>query len=411
MAILVNETTLKVNGSNFSMENMTMPVLVTAIRFICIPIWSLLLCFGLVGNIITVFVLRTKRLRQSSSSFYLTVLAITDMLYLLTSMLASLANYIILFPSEVRQLNAVLCVLMPFVQYTLTYISVWLLVAVTIERAIWVLLPFQARRICTIQTAKITVASITVFFAVVDVHFFFTMVYEDASCHSTWFTYKMFPLIDLQLAAVLPFTIMLIANFLIGLRLRTMRNFRKGVKVNTRNTEGTELSFNVNCDKAMVPNENNGSGKISVTEKGPLKIANGPRQSKEKSANLTKMLVSTNIFFMASVTPLLIYDVVYFAVDVRKWASVDEDFRGGLIFALERFVYTLWYTNFAIHFLLYCLSGPPFRIATFALFRRIHRRLGLGSKKPKDVLSQQPPATALGDELVIIASTRGENRI
>lgn len=337
-----------------------MPPLVSGIRYACIPIWSILLFFGLFGNALTVFVLRAKRLQQTSTSFYLTALAITDMLYLLTSLVASIANFIYFFPSELRQTSSTFCVLIPFLSYTLAYISVWLLVAVTVERAIWVVLPFRAHRICTKRTAKLVVALLIIGFTVLDIHFFITMRYLEIrtgawACMTTFFSDKVFPFLDLLLVAVLPCTIMLVANCLIGWKLRVMRKFRS--KAATANLNNKNL--NSNSDQAYV-------------------------EKKGKSTNLTKMLVSTNVFFILSVTPLLIYDVIFFSVDLKSWAEQAEEERGGIMFAIERFVYTLWYTNFVIHFLLYCLSGPPFRAEVLVLFNKFRARFcsQTAQKKP-----------------------------
>ncbi|KAM3181487.1 hypothetical protein ACTXT7_014280 [Hymenolepis weldensis] len=349
-----------VNVSNTSANSpppgaFEIPLSITAIRYTYIPIWIMLLFFGLFGNALTVFVLQAKRLKQSSTSFYLTALAITDMLYLLTSLVSSIANFTYFFPFELRQTSKTFCVLLPFLNYTLAYISIWLLVAVTVERAIWVVLPFRAHRICTRRTAKFIVPLLLIVFTILDIHFFITMRYVEISkdkwiCRPNSFTDKIFPYLDLLLVAVLPCTVMLIANCLIGWKLRVMRKFRTGTLTGSK-------TLNSNADS-------------SNTEK------------REKSTNLTRMLVSTNVFFIISVTPLLIYDVVFFSIDVKSWAEENEKVRGGILFGLERFVYTLWYTNFAIHFLLYCLSGPPFRAEVLVLFNRIRIRFCNAQKNP-----------------------------
>ncbi|CAH8643828.1 unnamed protein product [Heterobilharzia americana] len=85
------------------------------------------------------------------------------------------------------------------------------------------------------------------------------------------------------------------------------------------------------------------------------------RSNLNRSSSLTAMLLAINMFFMISVCPLLVYDVIYFAFNLNTWIEKDELIRGVLVFGIERFVYVLWYTNFAVHFLLYCLSGPQFR--------------------------------------------------
>ena len=84
-------------------------------------------------------------------------------------------------------------------------------------------------------------------------------------------------------------------------------------------------------------------------------------QKDKQTSSLTKMLLSVNIFFIASTSPLLVYDIVYYVADIRDLVERNGSYLGSIIFGLERLVYTLWYLNFSIHFLLYCLSGPRFR--------------------------------------------------
>ncbi|BHF67000.1 7 transmembrane receptor (rhodopsin) [Sparganum proliferum] len=400
----INQSLQFVISANDSQLAEELPLFATVIRFIRIPVWCLILCFGLFGNVLTVLVLRSRKLRQSSSCFYLTVLAITDILYLLTSLLASIVNYIFLFPLELRQKSAVLCVITPFLHYTLAYISVWLLVAVTVERAIWVVLPFRARRICTDLTAKITVTCFILGFTLTDSHFFFTMKYQEIApgsfaCIPTYFADRVFPFYDLLFAALLPCFIMLIANIMIGIKLRSMRKFRSGIKAYSENGAAETSRVRVTCastgdeDCIEQPRSSSILGPSEPHRSRPSAATATAKCSKEKSTYLTKMLVSTNVFFIISVTPLLVYDVIYFAVDLRKWAAVSEEVRGAVLFALETVVYTLWYTNFAIHFLLYCLSGPPFRLESIALLSRCYaacRACLLPGSAPVRTLAKRP---------------------
>ncbi|VDN14640.1 unnamed protein product, partial [Dibothriocephalus latus] len=297
-----NQSLQFVLAANDSEAVEELPLFATVIRFVRIPVWCLILCFGLFGNVLTVLVLRSRKLRQSSSCFYLTMLAITDILYLLTSLLASIVNYIFLFPLELRQKSAVLCVITPFLHYTLAYISVWLLVAVTVERAIWVVLPFSARRICTDLTAKITVTCFILGFTLTDSHFFFTMKYHEVApgsfaCIPTYFADRVFPFYDLLFAALLPCLIMLIANIMIGIKLRSMRKFRSGIKVFSENGAPETSRVRVTCvstaDEDCIEKPRSASipattelspRQASVATPAPSKCA------KEKSTYLTKML-------------------------------------------------------------------------------------------------------------------------
>ncbi|KAA3677258.1 uncharacterized protein DEA37_0014820 [Paragonimus westermani] len=354
-----------------------------------------LFLFGLIGNVLTVVVLRTIHLRQSSTAVYLTALAIVDILYLISSLLINVVNSVVLFPRDLRNYSAWTCHMVSFVNYTLTYLSVWLIVAVTTDRAIWVAYPFRARHVCTRRNAAIAIALITLVLLIVDSHFFWTLEYrpDDRNtnqfrCSWAAFTDDAVPYMDLLLACVLPFLFMLLANLVIGWQLRKMREFNRRRQV-TNNAQVTISSpENLTDVLGVVSNVQSTSiGTNALLHKSPtcktpklqrkqhrheLKDSIKVKSHYERSSSLTTMLVSISVFFMVSTSPLLVYDVVYFAWDIRKWFDADKGNNSRLnvvFFVIERTVYTVWYTNFAVHFILYCLNGPPFRARAISLFR------------------------------------------
>ncbi|RTG88882.1 cholecystokinin A receptor [Schistosoma bovis] len=381
-------------------STLNLPTLVILIKNICIPFYLLILIFGLFGNGLTVVILQSKRLQQSSTLIYLTVLAIVDIFYLLTGLLFTIINYTFLFPSDIRHYSLISCILTPYLSYTLAYLSVWLLVSVTIDRAIWVVQPFSAKRVCTTRNAWLTIFSITIILFIFDSHFFWTMNYNIDSINSTinttyykctpsYFTQTIFPYIDLLLVCVIPCLFMLIANGLIGIQLKRMSDFNKKRQKNRlflnhasiqqqqqqQPTQGSlKCAYNLTAGKLTNDSRLNDdlSTNISGTQyprkrcksnalKHCVKNSIKGRSNMNRSSALTAMLLAINMFFMISVCPLLVYDVIYFAFNLNTWIEKDELIRGVLVFGIERFVYVLWYTNFAVHFLLYCLSGPQFR--------------------------------------------------
>ncbi|CAH8679132.1 unnamed protein product [Schistosoma rodhaini] len=383
-------------------STMNLPTLVILIKNICIPFYLLILIFGLFGNGLTVVILQSKRLQQSSTLIYLTVLAIVDIFYLLTGLLVTIINYTFLFPSDIRHYSLISCILTPYLSYTLAYLSVWLLVSVTVDRAIWVVQPFNAKRVCTTRNAWLTIFSITIILFVFDSHFFWTMNYNIDTMNSTinttyykctpsYFTQTIFPYIDLLLVCVIPCLFMLIANGLIGIQLKRMSDFNKKRQKNRlflnhasmqqqqqqqqqptqgslkcacalttgKLTNDTRLNddMSTNISGIQYPRKRCKSNALKHCVKNSIK----GRSNMNRSSSLTAMLLAINMFFMISVCPLLVYDVIYFAFNLNTWIEKDELIRGVLVFGIERFVYVLWYTNFAVHFLLYCLSGPQFR--------------------------------------------------
>ncbi|KAF5398017.1 7 transmembrane receptor [Paragonimus heterotremus] len=354
-----------------------------------------LFLFGLVGNVLTVVVLRTIHLRQSSTAVYLTALAIVDILYLISSLLINVVNSAVLFPRDLRNYSAWTCYMVSYVNYTLTYLSVWLIVAVTTDRAIWVAYPFRARHICTRRNAVITIVLITLVLLTVDAHFFWTLQYrsDDRNTNQfrcTWaaFTIDAVPYMDLLLACVLPFLFMLVANLVIGWQLRKMREFNRRRQVTTNAQLTISSPENLTDVLGVVSNVQSTSidRNVALHKKSSCKTPKLQRKQHrhelkdsikvkshyERSSSLTTMLVSISVFFMVSTSPLLVYDVVYFSWDIRKWFDADKGDNSRLnvvFFVIERTVYTVWYTNFAVHFILYCLNGPPFRARAISLFR------------------------------------------
>lgn len=426
------------NTSDFNKSEFVLhvPSVVLLINNISNYLHLVIFTFGLFGNVLTVFVLRTKRFQQTSTGIYLTVLAIIDLFYLICSLLILIINFIWIFPNKLKDLSSVACVLISYFQYTLTYISVWLLVSVSVDRAVWVSLPFRAKYICTIRNAWIVIISIIIFFCFINFHFFWTMNYTHTGifnkstiikdnnlnslnnysyfqCLPSYFTINIFPYIDLILACILPSVVMLISNFLIGYYLKRMDQKHGKIAKNSKVSKSKNTSKNHKSWKNLKNDEfqlkefepietnqqylNDNSYEL-VDEKSQLnylcpanpdqiemkqsilKNSNFDKQSVsnfqkfllQKSLNkhnsfpnrftsLTTMLLAINIFFLVTTCPLLIYDVLFFAFELKEWISQNETKRGPIVFAIERIVYTLWYTNFAVHFLLYCLSGPQFR--------------------------------------------------
>ncbi|KAG5453039.1 Growth hormone secretagogue receptor type 1 [Clonorchis sinensis] len=384
------------NISDNVTEKIQQPVAVHIVMKVAFAIQMMIFVFGLFGNALTIVVLRTKRLRQSSTTVYLTALAVVDLLYIISSMLVNIFNTTVFFPSNIRNHSSLICPLTSFVHYTLTYLSVWLMVAVTVERAIWVGRPFRAKHICTQRNAIITILSLTIGLIALDSHFFFTMTYSistdragEFECTPNYFAQSVFPYIDMLLICFLPIIFMTGANVVIGMGLKKMREFNRKRKaqnatsVQESNCPSFIPSLATHEDKtrkspAIIPPSN----KCTVDTKRYLKIYSRKARSEmrdsikvrtcvEKSSSLTKMLVAISIFFIVSVSPLMAYDLVYFALDVNKWIEKEEPDRVSLVFAIEKTVYTLWYTNFAVHFVIYCLNGPPFRAKALQLFQTV----------------------------------------
>jgi len=116
---------------------------------------------GIVGNIMTLIVLLHSQTKKTPTTVFLTVLACSDMLTLIT--LAPRWTLIYLFKIDVRHFGNVMCKLHWYLVYAAPLVSVWNLVAMTFERLAATIQPHKARHYLTKKLAiKITVGIIAV---------------------------------------------------------------------------------------------------------------------------------------------------------------------------------------------------------------------------------------------------------
>lgn len=104
---------------------------------------------GSVGNIISVFVFFRTRLKKLSSSYYLSALCISDTGFLLVNFLLWLS----LLDIHIYNEN-IYCQAFTFLSSFCSALSVWFVVAFTIERFIAVMYPLKRQTMCTVKRAK-----------------------------------------------------------------------------------------------------------------------------------------------------------------------------------------------------------------------------------------------------------------
>ena len=131
------------------------------------------LIFGLIGNLLSATIMFRRSRRGLSSYFYLAFLAIVDICILYTGCLLFLFE--ITFNSHPQLHSRFLCRLSFFIQHLFTYMSAWLIVAVTFERFMVVRFPFQSIRICRLRVAYTISSILLLFFSVYTAHCFVTV--------------------------------------------------------------------------------------------------------------------------------------------------------------------------------------------------------------------------------------------
>lgn len=104
---------------------------------------------GSIGNILSILVFFRTKLRKLSSSYYLAALGISDTGFLLINFL----QWLNFFDIHVYNTD-VLCQLFTFLSGLCAALSVWFVVAFTVERFIAVLYPLKRQTMCTVRRAK-----------------------------------------------------------------------------------------------------------------------------------------------------------------------------------------------------------------------------------------------------------------
>ena len=224
------------------------------------------------------------------------------------------------FTYELRR-SDFLCKLHVFLLWFSGDVSSWILCLITIQRFISVWLPTKAKSLCN-HKGSIVGCAIVAFLSLMKNGHFLIAEYKSPAisytyiggCEPTSATYLHFlvnewGILDLTMAAILPFTIIAICNGMIIVKLWKAAALKKSQ---------TDTS----------------------------------REKKITSINV--MLTMNSMVFLILVMPWYVVVVIYsYAnVDASTLQIVNHAYSITLI---------LWYVNPAINFYLYCLGGPMFR--------------------------------------------------
>ena len=238
----IDEILKDANASNYESRNMTRDAYIASMRSLhCIPkaylgtqgtkkwivtgILAVFLIFGLIGNILSATIMYRRSRRGLSSYFYLSLLAIVDICVLYSGGLLFMLE--ITFGYHPQLQAPIYCRLGFYIQHLFTYISAWLIVAVTFERFIVVRFPFQSILICRMHVAYTITLIVFIFFFIYSAHCFFTMniihdyMQTDQGYHPNFSACdllehkRLLQFIDLCFYSVIPSLLIIIFNILI----------------------------------------------------------------------------------------------------------------------------------------------------------------------------------------------------
>ena len=282
---------------------------------------------GTFGNVFSFIILRRKTMIKFSTYFYLAVLAVADTLVLYIGLLrlwiGELTGY------DLKEQADWLCKLTNVLGYTVSDYSVWLIIAVTVERYIVVCHPLKANTLCNNQRAKKVIVILLVAMAALNIHFIwtasittFTLDGEKIPRCTGAKEHKIlvedvWPWVDAFTYSFLPFLIIIVLNSLIIRQVIHARRSRSQL-----------------------------SGSIYEQR----------RPSSEGSTKLTVMLLTISFSFVLTTLPMNMSLIASVLIDPNTDLQSLSKFK-----LVKTITELLMYVNHSMNFFLYCATGHKFR--------------------------------------------------
>ena len=322
-----------------------------------------LVVLGTFGNILSFMILRRRVMLKVSSYHYLAVLAVADSLVLYVGLmrlwLGELTGY------DLHDSSHWLCKVTISIGYSASDLSVWLIIAVTVERYIVVCFPLHASTVISTRRAKWLIGCLTLLMFGINLHFLWTVEiveqpvkgmnvgYCEAAPHYQYLVNDVWPWIDAFIYSFVPFIVIIILNILIILEVvearahrlrlqstpqhhyhsRTPR-FRRGIRHQTNNN----MTMATGCRRSCGPGE---------------------------GLKLTVMLLTVSFTFLMTTLPMNVCLIV-----TAFWQVENHTLKQTMQLHLAKTIAELlMYVNHSINFGLYCATGHKFRQQIVYLLR------------------------------------------
>ncbi|GAB6031766.1 hypothetical protein CHUAL_010175 [Chamberlinius hualienensis] len=362
------------SNSTVNDENNDMSAeLIDQIYFYVIPSLVLL---GTLGNLLSLAVFRCTKLRRLSTSYYLTALSLSDTAFLISIFATWL---------ETVGVNAYnqpfLCQFVTYISHVCSFLSPWLVVTFTVERFVATCYPLRRAAVCTVSRAKIVVAMLTII-ATGSYSYLFVMAGDSRLCSGSDVyqcflnldyirPYKLLNSLDTIFALVIPVALIIGLNFQIGIAVWHFEQVRR------RMTTPLQHQGNGNCSVDSINSHLN--TQRDVSRSAVTSATSGVGHGGRYQIKITKMLLMISSVFVGLNAPSYImrlyrfhrnggFSSDYSDVNGNSTCDFPTQMVSFVDYVLSQWFQLIYYLNFAINFLLYCVCGENFRKSLRYLF-------------------------------------------
>ena len=312
-------------------------------------IYSIIYVLGFIGNILALITFSSQRMRHISSSIFLLILSISDIIALITSLWFFMADA---FSIQLQNYSALACRFRTFFAYVFMDLSSWCIAGLAFDRFLRTEIPLRAKLICTSRNALITVAIFFLLLCGINGHYFSAGIGQERGGNRTtahclenreeypnyYYFYKIiWPKIDMIVFCFLPACIMVLCNVRILFILRRQRHH-----------------FENGGNKSDQPRITS----IQQTLNGTVPLKKSPSHRKSIERQMSLMMSSCVIVFLCTTVPVTIYLILLEQVIVSYPNFARDNAYYVFIFRMLR---ALMYIHFACNFYLYCLTSRAFR--------------------------------------------------
>jgi growth hormone secretagogue receptor len=277
------------------------------------------------------------------------------------------------FGVELLHMSPVSCKVVIFIIHWSLMAAAWLIVAVTLERFLVVWLPLRAAEVCKVSRTRLVMAAMLLLLALVNSHLFWTaelvpvpagrsLGNSGVQCASYAYktlTCKVFPWVHLVLYCFLPVSLLMILNSLILYRLYTHRMvLRSHQDSKTSHSSSANMRCSVNAAGAaqeqqqpLTPNKT--YNKLLQQQSSFPQRRRASSLPANQHWRLAPMLLGVSFCWLLLTTPQTMYNLAA----PRPTDLSQVAFQ----YLIKTICFLLMYTNHALNFFLYCLTGQRFR--------------------------------------------------